>query len=112
METITSRDGTRIAYARSGAGPPLILVHGTSAAATRWAPVVPALEEHFTVYAVDRRGRGESGDADDYAIEREFEDIAALIDATGGPANVLGHSFGGCALEAGLRTENLHRLIV
>ncbi|MCI0730931.1 MAG: alpha/beta fold hydrolase, partial [Chloroflexi bacterium] len=63
METILSPDGTPIAYERSGAGAPLVLVHGTSAAHTRWAPIRPALEAHFTVYAVDRRGRGGSGDA-------------------------------------------------
>jgi pimeloyl-ACP methyl ester carboxylesterase len=58
METITSKDGTRITYRRSGEGPPLVLVHGTAADHGRWRPVLPALEERFTVYAVDRRGRG------------------------------------------------------
>ena len=62
MENTISRDGTRIAYRRSGEGPPLILVHGTAANHGRWSPVLPALEERFTVYAMDRRGRGGSGD--------------------------------------------------
>ncbi len=75
METITSKDGTMIAYQRSGTGPPLVLVHGTTADHTRWVPILPALEQHFTVYALDRRGRGGSGDAEQYVIEREFEDI-------------------------------------
>jgi pimeloyl-ACP methyl ester carboxylesterase len=79
MEKITSHDGIQIAYQRSGTGPPLILVHGTGGSATRWAPVAPTLAEHFSVYAVDRRGRGESGDSASYAVEREYEDIAALL---------------------------------
>ena len=58
MHTITSKDGTQIAYRRSGEGPPLVLVHGAAADHGRWRPVLPALEEHFTVYAVDRRAAG------------------------------------------------------
>jgi pimeloyl-ACP methyl ester carboxylesterase len=113
MEKVTSPDGTRIAYYRGGAGSPLILVHGTGAAATRWTPLLPALEEHFSVVTVDRRGRGESADGDTYAIQREFEDIAAVVDALGEPACVLGHSYGGlCALEAGLLTRNIGKLIL
>jgi len=113
LEYVISNDGTRIAYHRSGAGTPLILVHGTGAAAARWTPLCPALEEHFSVYAVDRRGRGESGDGPTYAIQREFEDIAAVVDAMGQPAHVLGHSFGGlCALEAGLLTRNVAKVIL
>jgi len=113
MEKIISPDGTSIAYSRTGEGPPLVLVHGTTASHTRWAPILPALEAQFTVYALDRRGRGESGDSDSYALEREFEDIAALVNAIGEPTNLLGHSFGGlCALEAALRTDNLHKLVL
>lgn len=106
METVTSTDGTEIAYERTGDGPPLVLVHGTSADHTRWAPVLPALEERFTVYAVDRRGRGASGDADDYALEREFDDVAAVVGSIDEPAVLLGHSFGAlCSLEAARRTR-------
>jgi pimeloyl-ACP methyl ester carboxylesterase len=113
MGKVTSPDGTRIAYYHSGLGPPLILVHGTAGSAMRWRPILPALEEHFSVYAVDRRGRGESGDSITYTIEREFEDIAAVVDAIGEPANLLGHSYGGiCALEAGLLTRNLRKLVL
>ena len=64
METLPSTDGTMIAYQRSSVGPPLVLVHGTTADHTRWAPVLPAFEQHFTVYVLDRRGRGGSGDAE------------------------------------------------
>src|SRR5215813_2457638 len=99
MEKILSKDGTPIAYQRSGAGAPLVLVHGTGGASVRWKPILPALEQHFTVYAVDRRGRGESGEAASYAIEREFEDVAAVVDSIGNEVNLLGHSFGAiCAL--------------
>jgi pimeloyl-ACP methyl ester carboxylesterase len=112
METVLSEDGTPIAYQRSGTGPPLVLVHGTLGSSRRW-PVLSMLEKQFTVYAVDRRGYGESGDASDYAIERDFEDIAALVDAIGGEVNLLGHSYGGlCVLEAALLTTNVRRLIV
>src|SRR5215203_2479450 len=69
-ETVTSKDGTTIAYWRSGDGPPLVLVHGTTADHSRWTPVMPAFERRFTVCAIDRRGRGGSGDPDDYAIGR------------------------------------------
>ncbi len=92
LETGTSKDGTRIGWARSGDGPPVVLVHGGTADRTRWTPVLSALEERFTVYAVDRRGRGASGDAADYAIEREYEDVATVVDAIDEPVNLLGHS--------------------
>lgn len=113
MEKITSRDGTQIAYYRGGAGAPLVLVHGTSGSSARWNVVLPQLEAHFSVYAVDRRGYGESGDSQPYALGREFEDIAAVVDSIGEPAYLLGHSFGGlCALEAALITPNVRKLIL
>lgn len=114
MDRVTSADGTRIAYHRLGDGPPLVLVPGSGAAnPIAWTNVIPTLEKHFTVYAVDRRGRGESGDGPAYAIEREFEDIAAVLEATGEPADLLGHSFGAlCALEAARLTPNVRRLIL
>ena len=110
---MTSLDGTPIAYHRAGTGPPLVLVQGTGAASPLAWPSFPALAGHFTLYAVDRRGRGESGDGDSYAVEREFEDVAAVVEAIGQPAHLLGHSFGGlCSLEAALRTRNVRRLIL
>jgi pimeloyl-ACP methyl ester carboxylesterase len=112
-ETVASKDGTPIAVWRSGDGPPLVLVHGTAADHNRWAPVLPALEEHFTVLAIDRRGRGRSGDAENYALEREFEDVAAVVGWAGDSVAVLGHSYGGvCALEAALRTDAIRRLVL
>ena len=110
---VIATDGTPIAYRRSGEGPALVLVHGTAADHTRWQPVLPALEDRYTVYAIDRRGRGASGDAPTYAIEREFEDVAAVVESIGGPVSLLGHSYGAlCALEAALRTGNLRRLVL
>jgi pimeloyl-ACP methyl ester carboxylesterase len=113
MEKVASPDGTPIAFFRSGSGQPLILVHGSGAAnAAAWT-AFPALKEHFNVVVVDRCGRGESGDHPAYAIQREYEDIAAVADALGEPANLLGHSFGGlCALEAALLTRNIRKLIL
>lgn len=113
MQKIRSQDGTPIAYQQTGAGEPLVLVHGMGGSYLRWAPVLPALEQQFTVYAVDRRGRGESVDTTDYAIEREFQDVATLVNSIGEGVNLLGHSFGGiCALEAALLIPHLRSLIL
>jgi pimeloyl-ACP methyl ester carboxylesterase len=113
QESFTSKDGTTIACWRSGKGSPLVLVHGTSADHSRWTPVLPAFEQHFAVYALDRRGRGGSSDSGDYAIEREFEDVAAVVDSLGEPANLLGHSYGAvCALEATRLTHNVRKLVL
>lgn len=112
IETVTSNDGTPIAYQRAGSGPPIVLVHGTLGVSKRW-PIIPLLVERFTVYAMDRRGRGGSGDSPDYSLEREAEDIAALASAIGGGVSVLGHSFGAlCALEAALLIPRLRHLIL
>ncbi len=113
MEKVHSKDGTLIAYEKSGQGTPLVLVHGTSADHTRWGPVLKQLGERFTVYAVDRRGRGESGDTPPYSIEREFEDITAVVDSIPGPVYLIGHSYGAiCSLEAALRSHNIDKLIL
>jgi len=94
MPTVTSPDGTRIAYERHGGGPPLVLLHG---GLTRryWAPLVPKFADDYTVLTPDRRGRGESGDTEPYSIEREVEDACAIVDAVGGDPVLFGHSFGG-----------------
>jgi pimeloyl-ACP methyl ester carboxylesterase len=111
--TVTTESGTPVAYWRYGKGPPLVLVHGAAADHSRWNPVLPALEERFTVYAIDRRGRGGSGDADDYVLDREVEDVAAVVASLGEPVNLLVHSFGGLlALEAALLTPNVRRLVL
>jgi pimeloyl-ACP methyl ester carboxylesterase len=112
MEATRTKDGTLIAYERSGDGPPLVAVPGVLTSSRLW-PVLPLLAEHFTVYAVDRRGHGDSGDDERYAVEREFEDVAAVVDAIGTEVNLLGHSFGGsCVLGASTLTSNIRRLVV
>jgi pimeloyl-ACP methyl ester carboxylesterase len=113
MEQVTSKDGTVIGFKQGGAGPPLVLVHGTTADHSRWSGVSSHLERHFTVYAMDRRGRGQSGDSPDYGIEREAEDVAALVEVIGEPVSLLGHSYGAvCSLEAVLLTAKVSRLIL
>jgi pimeloyl-ACP methyl ester carboxylesterase len=113
VEHVTSRDGIPIAYERSGEGMPLVLIHGAGADHTRWKPILPELTRHFAVYAVDRRGRGQSGDVEPYSLERESEDVAGVVESIPGPVNLLGHSYGAlCSLEASLKTANLRRLIL
>lgn len=93
-QTVTSKDGTLIAFDRSGSGPAVVLVSGGSVDQTSTAPVAALLAEHFTVYNLHRRGRGASGDTAPYAVEREVEDIGAVIDAAGGSACLWGSSSG------------------
>lgn len=113
MKTVKSPDGTFIAYETTGSGPPIVLVHGAPDDHTYWEMVQPALAEHYTVFAIDRRGRGQSGDAADYTVELEFDDVAAVIDMIDEPVILLGHSHGGIvALEAALRANNLRKLIL
>ena len=94
MEKVTSKDGTSIAYDRLGEGPALILVGGGSVDRQSNAGLAAILASDFTVFNYDRRGRGDSGDAPEYAIEREFEDIEALIKEAGGTAFLYGTSSG------------------
>lgn len=113
-QTVLSADGTPIAFWRSGSGPPLLLVHGgTADHTTTWHFVLADFERRFTVYAMDRRGRGGSGDAPTHDLQREAEDVAAVVDSIGQPVSVLGHSYGAlCSLEASLRTKNMRRLVL
>lgn len=113
MDSIRSSDGTSIAFTRTGGGVPLLLIHGTAGSAARWAGVTPQLAQHFSVFALDRRGRGGSGDTQEYSLEREVDDAVALIDRAGQPAFVLGHSFGGLvALEAARQRPQIAGLIL
>lgn len=94
METVTSADGTTIAYDRLGEGPPVVLISGGSVDRQSNAPLAGLLAPDFTVLNYDRRGRGPSGDAEEYAVQREIEDVAAVIEANGGTASVYGASSG------------------
>src|SRR5262249_61349949 len=89
METITTPNGVAIAYTRSGKGPPLVLVHGTAEDQARWTPILRPLAEHFTVYAIDRRGRNQSGDADAYSLQDEAADLVNVVAAIGGAVGAL-----------------------
>jgi len=101
MNTVTSSDGTTIAFDQLGEGPPVILVCCASTDRMANAPLAALLAEHFSVFNYDRRGRGDSADTAPYAVEREVEDLDAVIDAAGGSAFLYGTSSGGAlALEA------------
>jgi pimeloyl-ACP methyl ester carboxylesterase len=113
MGTVTSRDGTRIAFDQSGEGPAIILVVGAFNDRATGAPLARALERQFTVFNYDRRGRGESGDTAPYANEREIEDLEALIAQAGGSAGVFGYSSGALlALRAPAQGLAISRLAV
>lgn len=113
LKSVKSPDGTEIACHVAGDGPPLVLVHGTSADHTRWASIIARLAARWTTYAMDRRGRGASSDRSQYSIELEFDDVAAVIDAVGDEVDVIGHSYGAvCSLEAARRTSGIRRLVL
>jgi pimeloyl-ACP methyl ester carboxylesterase len=111
MDTVTSRDGTAIVFDRLGDGPPVVLVSGGSTDRMANAGLAAELARDHTVYNYDRRGRGDSGDTLPYAIEREVEDIAAVIEEAGGTANLYGTSSGAAlamhAAAAGLPVTRL-----
>jgi len=112
VEHAESSDGTRIAYRATGSGEPLVLVHGAATSSADWLLALPHLRERFTVVTMDRRGRGKSGDGPDYSMEREAEDILAVLDAV--DAQLLaGHSYGAlCSLTAATRTDRLRKLVL
>ena len=112
LGSFNSKDGTQIGFFRLGSGPALVIVHGSLSNGESWREVASLLAGSFTCYVIDRRGRGRSGDAPHYAIEREYEDIQGALTMSGEGANLLGHSFGAvCALGAALRTP-VPRLIL
>lgn len=106
MDMAISRDGTQIAFDREGEGPAVILVAGATCTRSSWSgpEIAKGLSSGFTVINYDRRGRGDSGDTLPYTVEKEVDDIEALIGAAGGRASLFGHSSGAClVLEAALR---------
>jgi pimeloyl-ACP methyl ester carboxylesterase len=109
----TSADGTRIAYERLGSGPPVVLVSGMFCTRDSTRDLAIALSARCDVLHYDRRGRGESGDTPPYAVERELDDLAAVLAATGGAASVYGHSSGaGLALRAAAAGLPIDRLVL
>ncbi|MCE7079496.1 alpha/beta fold hydrolase [Streptomyces sp. ST2-7A] len=115
MNTVQSADGTPIAYDRSGSGEPVILVGGSFSQRLHptMTQLAEALSAHFTVYNYDRRGRGDSGDADSYSAGKEIEDLAALVSEAGDGVNVFGLSAGGAlALKAAAAGVPFSRVVV
>src|SRR6267154_1561543 len=115
MNKVLSKDGTFIAFDRSGHGPSLILVDGALCyrASGPSGPLAALLAQNFTVFTYDRRGRGDSGDTAPYAVEREVEDIAALVQEAGGSVFVYGISSGAAlALEAANRVPGIKKLVL
>ena len=111
LRHVTTPGGVRIACEVSGEGPPVVLVHGAGSARWSFDMVRPHLEERFTVIAVDRRGRGDSTDSDEYALEREYEDVAAVVRDAGEGAALVGHSYGGLVAAGAARLlEGLPKL--
>lgn len=111
--SVESADGTSIAWSRSGSGPDLVMVHcvGVSRVTTPQPTLADALAQHFTVWTYDRRGKGESGNAVEYEVQREIEDLTAIIELAAGPVTVYGFSSGATlaliAADAGAPIERL-----
>ncbi|HEY2321149.1 MAG TPA: alpha/beta hydrolase [Solirubrobacteraceae bacterium] len=113
METVTSADGATIAYEWSGSGPALVIVNGALSAKESGALLVPLLQDDFTLYRYDRRGRGDSSDSDAYAPELEVQDLAAVARATGEAPFVFGQSSGAAlSLEAAATGVAMRGLVV
>lgn len=113
MKSIMSDDGTVVTCQESGEGPPLLIVPGISSVHHNWQFVANQLTNHFKVHVMDRRGRCQSGDHPEYSIEKEFADVAAILNSFDDPVYVLGHSFGGlCTLGASLLVSNVRELIL
>jgi pimeloyl-ACP methyl ester carboxylesterase len=110
METVTSDDGTRIAYEEHGEGPPLILIHGGSSPKV-WEPLIPQFDDEYSVIVPHRRGVGHSDDSTEYSLARGVEDISAIIDAVDGKPTLFGHSFGGLLAIEAARLAPVEKLI-
>ena len=112
QDSVRSSNGTQIAFTRTGHGPSLVIVHGSLVSGESWLPVAMKLANRFTCHLMDRRGYGRSGDSLEYSINREYEDIEAVISAAGTQVSLLGHSYGAiCALGAATRTQVTHLVL-
>lgn len=110
MQTVTSADGTSIAFEKHGEGPPLVLLHGGSSP-KYWEPIVPRFAQDYTVIVPHRRGVGESGDSAEYGLDRGVEDVRAVIDAVSGTPVLFGHSFGGLLAIETARTTPVQTVV-
>jgi pimeloyl-ACP methyl ester carboxylesterase len=112
IEHATSADGTSIAYRTAGSGEPIVFVHGAATSSADWTFVLPHLRDRFTVVTMDRRGRGRSGDTPPYAMQREAEDVLAVLDAVEAEL-LVGHSYGAlCSILAAQATDRLRRVVL
>ncbi len=113
LRHVTSPDGVRLASQVEGEGTPLVMVHGAGSGRWSFDLVRPHLHDRFEVWALDRRGRGDSCDADAYSIQREFDDVAAVVREAGAGALLFGHSYGGLvAAGAAERLGGVPRLAI
>ena len=116
LERVRTPEGVEIACEVSGKGPPLVAVHGAGSARWGWSLLRPLIEDRYTVIAIDRRGRGDSTDGDGYAVEREFDDVAAVVRAAaadGAEPLLFGHSYGGLvSAGAAAQIVGLPRLVL
>jgi pimeloyl-ACP methyl ester carboxylesterase len=113
IEWVKSKEGTPIAVECAGAGPSLVIVHGGIGDHTRWKPLFPLFAPRFRVCAMDRRGHAMSGDSLGYTLQKETDDVAAVVNSRPGPIFLLGHSYGGiCAMEAAFLSYKISRLVL
>lgn len=112
MKTVTSADGTSIAFEQHGDGPPLVLLHGSSGDHHAWDGVVPHLADDFTLIVPDRRGRGHSADADTHSLAHEVADLKAIVDSIEGDVTVFGHSYGGLVALAAATEMDFDSLVL
>jgi pimeloyl-ACP methyl ester carboxylesterase len=113
LSTVRSKDGTLIAIECAGAGPSLVIVHGGTGDRSRWRPLFPLFAPRFRVCAMDRRGHGASGDSSQHSLQREAEDVTAVVNSRPDTVFLLGHSYGAvCALEAAFLTDKISKLVL
>jgi pimeloyl-ACP methyl ester carboxylesterase len=111
--SVRSKDGVNLSVWKGGLGPPLLLLHRAATTSAAWLPAWPLLSLHFTLYAMDRRGRAPSEDHADYSIAKEGDDLAATIAFIGGPVTLVAHSYGALITVAALgRLQNVSRLVL
>lgn len=115
--SVLSADGTRIGFLTGGTGPALLMVHGGMCSSARWSPLWPVLTKSFRVTAMDRRGRGLSGDGTSYSLAAECADVITVAEhlsmQQGAPIDVFGHSYGAlCALGAAAQTPSVRRIVL
>lgn len=111
-QRVRSTDGTPIGFVKAGSGPPVVIVHGAFSGADRYLELANRLADRCTAFVMDRRGRGRSGDGDGYAVDREIEDLSAVLEAAGADADLFGHSSGAIYALETVRRQAVDRLVL